>query len=115
LVTRLLYQGPMYKVSENAHQGAEGMKYVVDQMLAGMKKELRAQGIDCETATKLVRGTEDSSLKVKDVEIFQLLKREGGRLTLITLDNDLSEYCRAELLPCIRVQDLVVEHIKTRT
>ncbi len=89
------------------------MKYVVDQMLAGLKKELRGEGIDCETATKLVRNTEDSSLKVKDVEIFQLLKQAGGTLTLITLDSDLSDYCGAEGLPCIRVQDLVIRHIKS--
>ena len=90
------------------------MKYMVDQMLAGLKKELQEKGIDCETATKLVRKTEDSSLKVKDVEIFQLLKQSQGALTVITLDNDLSDYCRAEGLPCIRLQDLVIEHIKSR-
>ncbi len=89
------------------------MKYVIDQMLAGMKKELRAEGIDCETATKLVLNSEDSSQKVRDVQIFRLLKQAQGTLTLITLDNDLSDYCREESLPCIRVQSLVIGHIKT--
>ncbi len=90
------------------------LKYVVDQMFAGLAKKLRAEGIDCQTATKLVRGTEDSSQKVKDAEIVQLLKRSGGVLTVITFDGDLADYCRVEDLPCIDVQDLVVTHVKTR-
>ena len=39
------------------------MKYMVDAMLYGLAKELHELGIECETASKLIRGDEDSSVK----------------------------------------------------
>jgi len=88
------------------------MRDIVDQNLAGLARELREVGVECDTATKAVLGNEDSSVRVPDPEIFRLLKDAAGGLTLITSDSDLAGYCRVADLPCIRVQDLVLAHIR---
>jgi len=42
------------------------MKYMPDTMISGLAKELRKKGIDCETAHKLMRGNEDSRVRILD-------------------------------------------------
>ena len=88
------------------------MKYMTDAHLSGLAKELQKEGIDCETIHKTMLGTEDSRIKITDPEIMKFLSAKGGMITLITLDNELAEYCEKFEVPCIRVQDLVVAHIK---
>ena len=89
------------------------MRYVTDAHLSGLARELRAKGVECETVHKLMLGNEDSRVKISDPEIVKFLSAEGGSLTLITLDNELAEYCSALGIPVIRVQDLVSRHIQS--
>jgi uncharacterized protein with PIN domain len=88
------------------------MRYIVDQMLSGLAKELSTQGIDCVTVQKAIRGNEDSSQSIDDDEIFEFMLRNKGEVTLITVDNDLAKYCKRFSLPCIRVQDAVLNTIR---
>ena len=88
------------------------MRYVVDQMLSGLAKELSASGIDCVTAQRALRGNEDSSKGIDDDEIFEFLMRNKDEVTLITIDNDLAKYCKRFSVPCIRVQDAVMNSIR---
>lgn len=88
------------------------MKYMTDAHLSGLAKELQKNGIDCETIHKIMLGTEDSRIKITDPEIVKFLNDKGRTITLITLDNELAEYCEKFEIPCIRVQDLVVAHIR---
>ncbi len=87
------------------------MKYVTDAHLSGLANELRKRGIDCQTIHKLMRSNEESQVQIKDPEIFSFLLEKKGGLTLITLDTEFAEYCGVGSIPCIRVQDLVAEHI----
>ena len=89
------------------------MKYIVDQMLSGLAKELSAEGIDCVTVNKALRGNEDSSQRVDDDEIFEYLMKSRDEVTLITVDKDLAKYCKRFGLPCIRVQDAVLSVIRS--
>jgi rRNA-processing protein FCF1 len=91
------------------------MRYIVDQMLSGLAKELSANGVDCITAQKALRGNEDSSKSIDDDEIFEYLMKNRGEVTLITVDNDLAKYCKRFSIPCIRVQDAVLREIQSRT
>lgn len=84
---------------------------MTDAHLSGLAKELREKGIDCETVHRLMLGNEDSRVKITDPEIVKFLSSKNGSITLITLDNELAEYCAAFGIPCIRVQDLVAAHI----
>jgi hypothetical protein len=84
---------------------------MVDAMLYGLAKELRELGIGCETASKLIRGDEDSSISIPDPDIVEYLLKTKGEVCLITLDSDLAQYCAKFNLPCIRIQDLVIRHI----
>ena len=88
------------------------MKYMTDAHLSGLAKELQKNGIDCETIHKIMLGTEDSRIKITDPDIVKFLNGKGRTITLITLDNELAEYCEKFEIPCIRVQDLVVNHIR---
>ena len=88
------------------------MRYMTDAHLSGLAGELRAEGIDCETVHKLMLGNEDSRVKITDPEIVKFLSSKSKSVTLITLDNELAEYCRALDIPVIRVQDLVSRHIQ---
>ena len=88
------------------------MRYVVDQMMSGLAKELSANGIDCSTIQKALRGNEDSSKSIDDAEIFEYLMKNRGDVTLITVDNDLAKYCKRFSIPCIRVQDAVLRTIR---
>ena len=87
------------------------MRYVTDANVSGLAKELRGKGIDCQTIHMLMKGTEDSRIQIRDPEIVKFLKEKKGTITLITLDSELSEYCAIDGIPCIRIQDLVAEHI----
>jgi hypothetical protein len=87
------------------------MLYMTDAHLSGLAKELREEGIECETVHKLMLGNEDSRVKITDPEIVKFLKGKDKSVALITLDNELAEYCTALDIPVIRVQDLVSEHI----
>lgn len=89
------------------------MRYVVDQMLSGLAKELAAEGIECTTVQRALRGNEDSSKGIGDDEIFEFLMKNKGDVTLITVDNDLAKYCRRFSIPCIRVQDAVLRTIRS--
>ncbi len=92
------------------------MKYMTDANVSGLSKELRERGIDCETVHKFILNSEDSRVKITDPEIIKFLRGKKGSITLITLDSELAEYCSIDGIPCIRVQDLVAEHIrKTQT
>jgi len=90
------------------------MKYMTDAMLAGLAKELRKKGIDCETVHKLMRETEDSRIKIDDPDIVQFLRGKKDSITLITLDGQLAKYCKIDEIPHILVQDLVANHILER-
>ena len=88
------------------------MRFVVDQMLSGLAKELSANGVDCSTVQRALRGNEDSSKSIDDAEIFEFLMKNKGDITLITVDNDLAKYCKRFSIPCIRVQDAVLRTIR---
>lgn len=86
--------------------------YVTDAHLSGLARELREKGINCETVHKLLIGSEDSRIKITDPEIVKFLTLKNGTITLITLDNELAEYCSTFGIPVIRVQDLVSRFIQ---
>jgi len=88
------------------------MRYVTDAHLSGLAKELREKGVECETVHKLMLGNEDSRVKITDPEIVKFLVAKNKSIALITLDNELAEYCTALDIPVIRVQDLVAKHIR---
>jgi hypothetical protein len=85
---------------------------MTDAHLSGLAKELREKGVECETVHKLMLGTEDSRIKITDPEIVKFLAAKNKSITLITLDNELAEYCSTFEIPVIRVQDLVTRHIR---
>ncbi len=89
------------------------MRYIVDQMLSGLAKELSANGIECDTVQKALRGNEDSSKSIDDDEIFEYMLTHKGAVTLITVDKDLARYCRRFGLPCISVQEAVLKAIRS--
>lgn len=88
------------------------MKYVVDQMLSGLARELSPNGVDCSTVQNALRGNEDSSKSIGDDEIFDFLMKNKGSVALMTVDNDLARYCRRFGIDCIRVQDAVLHAIR---
>ena len=88
------------------------MIYMTDAHLSGLAKELREKGIDCETVHKLDARDEDSRIKITDPEIVKFLASKNKSVALITLDNELAEYCSTFDIPVIRVQDLVSKHIQ---
>ena len=85
---------------------------MTDAHLSGLARELREEGIDCETVHKMMLGHEDSRVKISDPEIVKFLASKDRSVALITLDNELAEYCSTFEIPVIRVQDLVSSHIK---
>jgi rRNA-processing protein FCF1 len=87
------------------------MRYMTDAQLSGLAPELRGKGVDCETVHKLLRGHEDTSVSISDPEILRYLVSQQGSVTLVTLDNELVEYCRSFNVPVIRVQDLIASYI----
>lgn len=87
---------------------------MTDAHLGGLAKELREKGVECETVHKLMLGNEDSRVKITDPEIVKFLIAKDKSIALITLDNELAEYCTTFGIPVIRVQDLVTEHIQAR-
>jgi hypothetical protein len=88
------------------------MMYMTDAHLSGLARELREEGFQCETVHKLMLGHEDSRVKITDPEIVKFLASKGGSIALITLDNELAEYCSAFAIPVIRVQDVVSRHLR---
>lgn len=88
------------------------VRYMTDAHLSGLARELREKGIDCETVHKMMMGHEDSRVKITDPEIVKFLTSKEKSVALITLDNELAEYCLAFDIPVVRVQDLVSSHIK---
>jgi hypothetical protein len=88
------------------------MLYMTDAHLSGLAKELRGKGVECETVHKLILGNEDSRVKISDPEIVKFLVGKQRTIALITLDNELAEYCSSFEIPVIRVQDLVSKHIQ---
>jgi hypothetical protein len=42
------------------------MKYMTDANVSGLAKELKAQGIDCQTVHELMLNTKDSRVQIKD-------------------------------------------------
>jgi hypothetical protein len=91
------------------------LRYMTDAQLSGLAKELREKRIDCRTVHMLMRGNEDSRVSIDDSEILKFLMDQKGGLTLITLDKGLARYCATFGVPCIRVQNLVADHIKGHT
>ncbi len=92
-------------------QNGRTMKYMTDASLADLALELRQKGIDCETCHKLMRGNEESQIKITDGEIAQFVREAEGSLTLIVMDHDLAEHCKFGKLPHIRVQDAVADYL----
>jgi len=88
------------------------MKYMTDAHFSGLAKELRSRGIDCETVHKMILNNERSQEQIKDPKIIEFLRAQNRKITVITLDTEFSEYCRIDGIPCIRVQDLVADHIR---
>lgn len=86
---------------------------MTDAHLSGLAKELRGKGVECETVHKLMLGNEDSRARITDPEIVKFLVAKNKSIALITLDNELAEYCAAFDIPVIRVQDLVTRHIQS--
>jgi hypothetical protein len=85
---------------------------MTDAHLSGLAKELRGKGVNCETVHKLMLGNEDSRIKITDPEIVQFLVAKKKSIALITMDNELAEYCSSFEIPVIRVQDVVSRHIQ---
>jgi rRNA-processing protein FCF1 len=85
--------------------------YMTDAHLSGLAKELRKKGVECETVHRLMLGNEDSRVRISDPEIVKFLVSKNKTVALITLDNELAEYCATLGIPAIRVQDLVLQHI----
>ncbi len=85
---------------------------MTDAHLSGLAKELREKGIDCQTVHRMILDHEDSRVKISDPEIVKFLTSQKGSVTLITLDNELAEYCSKFEIPFIRVQDVVSRHIE---
>lgn len=85
---------------------------MTDAHLSGLAKELRGKGVKCETVHKLMLGNEDSRVKISDPEIVKFLAAKNKTVALITLDNELAEYCSSFEIPVIRVQDLVFLYIR---
>ncbi len=88
------------------------MKYMTDANISGLAKELRSKGIDCETVHQMMLKNEDTRIPIKDPQIVKFLSEQNKTITLITMDNLLAEYCKTFEIPCIRIQDLVSDHIK---
>ena len=103
----------MPKLEIGSRIDADCMKYMTDANISGLFKELRKKGIDCETVHKLMMTHEDSRVQIKDPQIIKFLRDQNKKITLITLDTELAEYCKNDDIPCIRVQDLVAHHIRT--
>ena len=87
------------------------MKYMTDANISGLAKELRSKGVDCETVHQLMLKNEDTRIPIKDPQIVKFLSEQNRKITLITMDNLLAEYCKTFDIPCIRIQDLVTETI----
>lgn len=87
------------------------MLYMTDAQVSGLAEELRSKGIDCQTVHSLMKGNNDSRVSISDPEILKFLVDRRGTVTLITMDKELARYCATFDVPCIRVQDLVAEHI----
>jgi hypothetical protein len=90
------------------------MKYMTDANNAGLAKQLREKGVDCETVHKLMLGSEDSRIQILDPAIVKFLLGKKGEITLITFDNELAEYCKEFGVPCIGPLDAVLSEIKAR-
>ena len=91
------------------------MKYMTDAQIANVAPVLRSAGIDCETVHKLMRGNENSQVKIEDPEIVQFLmkqRREGNEITLVCNDKDLAGHCKVQGLPVLFVPDLVLAAIR---
>ncbi len=88
------------------------MKYMTDANVSGLAKELKKKGFDCETVHKRILNNERTDIKIEDPDIIEFLRKQSGAITFITADTELSRYCSLDGIPCIRVQDLVAEHIK---
>ncbi|MFH1328276.1 MAG: hypothetical protein ABIH76_05480 [Candidatus Bathyarchaeota archaeon] len=88
------------------------MKYMMGAMILGLAKELRDNGIGCETVTKLMLGNEDSRNSICDPDIVVFLRKENGTISLITADTEIAKYCQKLNIPCIRIQDVVINFVK---
>lgn len=84
---------------------------MTDAQLSGLAKELREKGVDCQTVHKLILGNEDSRVSISDPDILKFLTSQHGSVALITLDNELAEYCSKFEIPVVRVQDVISRHI----
>lgn len=88
------------------------MRYMTDAHLSGLAKELREKGVECETVHRMMLGNEDSRIKISDPDIVKFLVSKKRSVALITLDNELAEYCATFEVPVVRVQDVVSKHIR---
>ena len=87
---------------------------MTDAHVCGLARERRSKGVECETVHHLMLGNEDSRVPISDPQIVKFLADSKGTMTLITLDSELAAYCSTFEIPCIRLQDLVFEHIAGR-
>ncbi len=79
------------------------LKFIVDQTSEGIAKDLRNHGYECETATKLILGHEDSRQRVSDYKIMRFLEEHRNEYTLLTSDVGLAKDCVEEGLPVRRL------------
>ena len=77
------------------------MKYIVDQNILNVAKELTKRGFETVTATVLTLGHQDSSKRASDFRIMEFLKTHRGDHVLLTADTGLAADCREEGLPCV--------------
>lgn len=91
------------------------MRYVTDANVSGLARELREFNIDCQTIHMMILGHERSQMAISDPDIFRFLKEQKNPVTLITMDTELAKYCSVAGIPCIRIQDLVADHIRKTT
>lgn len=91
-------------------------KYLLDQMFNGLVDELRQDGVDCVTATRMITDSDDSRIGIADQRIIEFLQGAGAGFTLITADLRLAKKCSDLGLNCMKInqKELVLQHIKSQ-
>jgi hypothetical protein len=72
-------------------------------MFNGLIDDLRGAGYDCDTATRLILGSDDSRVSIQDEKIIEFLQGEGAGYTLVTADLRFVKKCRNLGINCIEV------------
>ena len=90
-------------------------RYLLDQMFNGLVDELRVAGYDCDTATRMIVGSDDSRVSIQDEKIIEFLQGGGAGYTLVTADLRFAKECRNLGINCVEVnqRELVISHLKS--